>query len=89
MEAAAFAARICQHDRRARVQADRRIATGSPRKPDPRARGHSNPQIAAKFFISARTVEYHLHKVFTKLGISSRVQLAEVLNVDTTNAASE
>ena len=51
--------------------------------------GHSNPQIAAKFFISARTVEYHLHKVFTKLGISSRVQLAEVLNVDTANAVSE
>jgi DNA-binding CsgD family transcriptional regulator/tetratricopeptide (TPR) repeat protein len=37
--------------------------------------GSSNPQIGAKLFISARTVEYHLHKVFTKLAISSRNQL--------------
>jgi len=37
--------------------------------------GLSNPQIGARLFISPRTVEYHLHKVFTKLGISSRNQL--------------
>jgi ATP/maltotriose-dependent transcriptional regulator MalT len=35
----------------------------------------SNPQIGAKLFISVRTVEWHLHNVFTKLGISSRGQL--------------
>jgi ATP/maltotriose-dependent transcriptional regulator MalT len=37
--------------------------------------GHSNPEIGTELFISPRTVEYHLHKVFAKLGISSRRQL--------------
>ncbi len=42
--------------------------------------GLSNPEIGARLFISPRTVEYHLHKVFTKLRIGSRHQLADVLD---------
>ena len=41
--------------------------------------GLSNPEIGARLFISPRTVKYHLQKVFTKLGISSRHELARVL----------
>jgi DNA-binding NarL/FixJ family response regulator len=41
--------------------------------------GRSNPEIGAELFIISRTVEWHLRKVFGKLGISSRKGLKEAL----------
>ena len=53
-------------------EAERRIA-------DLVARGHSNKEIARQLFVSHRTVGSHLYRIFPKLGLRSRVELARLV----------
>jgi DNA-binding CsgD family transcriptional regulator len=43
------------------------------------AAGHTNPEIGARLFLSPRTVEWHLRKVYPKLGVSRRAELRQAL----------
>jgi ATP/maltotriose-dependent transcriptional regulator MalT len=46
------------------------------------ARGRTNPQIAAELFLSTKTVETHLRNAFHKLNVSSRLELARLVDTD-------
>jgi DNA-binding NarL/FixJ family response regulator len=51
--------------------------------------GRTNPEIGAELFLSGRTVEWHLRKIFIKLGITSRKGLHDALPPRQRHAPSE
>jgi len=51
------------------------------------ATGMTNREIAAKLYVSPRTVSAHLYRIFPKLGITSRAALRDALNAAPGDAA--
>jgi len=87
MPAAAFAERAARELRAVGGQGLTRVRDETPRLTPQQTQiaflaseGRSNQEIAAQLFISPRTVEYHLHNIFNRLGIASRNQLAKSLD---------
>jgi DNA-binding CsgD family transcriptional regulator len=65
-----------EHARKRSPDTDNQLTPQEARITQLVAQGGSNAEVAAQMFISPSTVEYHLHKVFRKLGVKSRTQLA-------------
>jgi DNA-binding CsgD family transcriptional regulator len=63
------------------TESERRVA-------DLVARGHSNKEIGDRLYMSHRTVGSHLYRIFPKLGLRSRVELARVV-IERSASASE
>ncbi|NUR59641.1 MAG: helix-turn-helix transcriptional regulator, partial [Catenulispora sp.] len=68
-----------EHARKRHAQADHDLTPQEKQVAALAAGGFTNTDIASRLFITTSTVEYHLNKVFRKLGITSRRQLADVL----------
>jgi DNA-binding CsgD family transcriptional regulator len=75
IELAATGARV--RERRAEVRDD--LTAQERQIAEMAGQGLSNPDIAARLFLSPRTVEWHLRKVFTKLGVRHRHELSAAL----------
>jgi DNA-binding CsgD family transcriptional regulator len=86
MGAEGFAERA-RHELAATGETVRKRAVGTPGELTPQealiarlaAQLRTNPEIGAQLFISSRTVEWHLSKVFSKLGVNSRRELRSAL----------
>jgi DNA-binding NarL/FixJ family response regulator len=68
-----------EHVRRRSVETRDELTAQETRIAQLAQEGLSNPEIGARLFLSPRTIEWHLHKVFAKLGIRSRRELANAL----------